>query len=429
MRKGQQKLSEFRKRLSQYLESLGYECFRRDKMKASDKWFCHAETPEVDAEFLVRDLRVINQSEVFCYGEGLAVDIASLPLQSKPDGYCPVEIGKTIAEFRTGLTTGVEFGYPNPYRETNDKGEVDWVYDYMKLVDRQNIGHNRFCAVERWRGRVDADFLWDYVICVNCLPLVTVAIEPDEKGDADCQRAYDAMRRELDEDYVLRAYVQFCVISNGVTTLVGSPVDSLENFKTWPSLMGEEPPVGFSVPAETAFVSLLRPDRLLDVLQNNIYIKYEENGRFDHFFGDYHQYFAILKIEEAMRAHFAKSDEPFCGYVDLLKSESGISNKLSNQAITCIWLSSLRLEYALMEVDDKNRQWVGFSSEITDEDIDDLHKTNDPKFFLFGPEFTFADYQRVVKEFPDASVVYFRQVPMDDEPFGECIYKASFSIC
>lgn len=426
MRKGQQKLSGFRNRLSQYLVSLGYECFRRDKMKARDRWFCHTQNPEVDVDFLIRDLMHINKGEAFFYGEGLTSDIASLPLHSKPDEYNPQPIEKTTAEFYKFLKSGMQFQYPNPYREYNDKGEIDWVQSFLKLVDYQNIGLNSFRAVERWQGRVDADFLWDYVICVNCLPLVAIVIESDEKDAACCQHAYEAMRRELDEDYVLRTYLQFCIISNGTTTLVGSPVDSLEDFKPWSSLMGEDPPVGFSVPAETAMVALLRPDRLLDVLQYNIHVVYRQDNTFLHCFGDYHQYFSLLKVQDAVKAHYLKSDKPFFGYVDLLKSESGLSNLFGNQAETCAMMACLRIVIGLMYADVLDKDIKGYTCGLDDEILDELRLVKEPLFLVFGPALSEADHHRLTTEFPDASIIQFRQLPVDGEDgIGECIYKAT----
>lgn len=429
MRKGQKKLSGFRSRLSQYLVSLGYECFRRDKMKVGDRWFCNGRNPEVDVDFLIRDLMHINKGEAFFYGEGLTSDIASLPLHSKPDEYNPQPMGKTTAEFCRYLKSGMEFQYPNPYREFNDKGEIDWVQSFMKLIDFQNVGLNSFRAVERWQGRVDADFLWDYVVCVNSLPLVAIVIEPDETDTACCQHAYEAMRRELDGDYVLRTYLQFCIISNGTTTLVGSPVDSLENFKPWPSLMGEEPPVGFSVPAETAMVALLRPDRLLDVLQYNIHVAYRENDSFVHYFGDYHQYFSLLKLQDAVKAHYMKSDKPFIGYVDLLESESGLSGYWGDQAETCAMLACVRVAMGLMYAGVSDRDLRGYSCGLDDEILDELRQAEESLFLVFGPMLSVADHHRLTAEFPDASIIQFRQLPGDGEDgIGECIYKATYPI-
>lgn len=429
MRKGQRKLSGFRKRLSQYLGSLGYDCFHRDRMKVNDKWFCYKQNPEIDVDFLTRDLTQINKGEAFFYGEGLTADIACLPPNFKDPFSMPIEEATNL--FHGYLKSGMEYEYPNPYREMNDNGEIDWVKNSMKLIDYQNVGANTFRAVECWQGREDADFLWDYVICVNTLPLVAIAIEPDEEGDAACQRAYEAMRHELDEDYVLRTYLQFCVISNGETTLVGSPIDTLDDFKPWPSLMGEEPPVGFQVPAETAVVSLLRPDRLLDVLQNNVRVEYRSNAQFRHFFGDYHLYFSLLKVQEAVMEHFSKSEEPFFGYVDLLKSEAELSSLVGSQAESCIMLAYFRLMPVLMQVDVCDRYLACYTCGLNAKILSELREVDKPLFLVFGSALTMADYHRLKTEFPDASIVQFRQLPLDkeeNEEIGDCIYKATFPI-
>lgn len=429
MRKGQRKLSEFRKRLSQYLGSLGYECFHRDRMKVNDKWFCYKQNPEVDVDFLTRDLTQINKGEAFFYGEGLTADIACLPPDFKDPFSMPIE--EATNQFHGYLKSGMEYEYPNPYRAMNDKGEIDWVKNCMKLIDYQNVGANSFRAVECWQGRVNADFLWDYVICVNTLPLVAIAIEPDEVGDATCQRAYEAMRHELDEDYVLRTYLQFCIISNGKNTLVGSPVDVIEDFKPWPSLMGEEPPMGFVIPAETAMMALLRPDRLLDVLQYNVHVEYRPGAKFCHFFGDYHQYFSLLKVQEAVKAHFTKSDGPFFGHVDLLKSETGLSNLVGSQAESCTMLVCFRLMSVLMQADVSDRYLTGYTGGLNKKVLGELRKIEKPLFLIFGPALSMADYHRLKTEFPDASIVQFRQLPLakeENEEIGDCIYKATFPI-
>ena len=429
MRKGQRKLSEFRKRLSQYLGSLGYECFHRDRMKVNDKWFCYKQNPEVDVDFLTRDLTQINKGEAFFYGEGLTADIACLPPDFKDPFSMPIE--EATNQFHGYLKSGMEYEYPNPYRAMNDKGEIDWVKNCMKLIDYQNVGANSFRAVECWQGRVNADFLWDYVICVNTLPLVAIAIEPDEVGDAACQRAYEAMRHELDEDYVLRTYLQFCIISNGKNTLVGSPVDVIEDFKPWPSLMGEEPPMGFVIPAETAMMALLRPDRLLDVLQYNVHVEYRPGAKFCHFFGDYHQYFSLLKVQEAVKTHFTKSDGPFFGHVDLLKSETRLSNLVGSQAESCTMLVCFRLMSVLMQADVSDRYLTGYTGGLNKKVLGELRKIEKPLFLIFGPALSMADYHRLKTEFPDASIVQFRQLPLakeENEEIGDCIYKATFPI-
>ena len=129
--------------------------------------------------------------------------------------------------------------------------------------------------------------------------------------------------------------------------------------------------------------------------------------------------------------HFSKSEKPFLGHVDLLKSEAELSSLAGSQAESCTMLAYFRLMPVLMQVDVCDRYLACYTCGLNKEILSELREVDKPLFLVFGPALTMADYHRLKTEFPDASIVLFRQLPLakeENEEIGDCIYKATFPI-
>ena len=92
---------------------------------------------------------------------------------------------------------------------------------------------NTFTVHEGWRGVLNDGVAWDLVISINSIPLVGVMLAPTTPGHRPCEEAYQLMRQQIDADPCFGTYCQFCLISDGKTTLVGTPDDPPEWFLPW----------------------------------------------------------------------------------------------------------------------------------------------------------------------------------------------------
>lgn len=182
-------------------------------------------------------------------------DVNKLKLPTYDPDY--LELAKVQYQFYSMMQFGVEF----PYGENQDK------FDQVQLIDYLDIKNNTFRIVEGWMGvRLDG-FYWDYIVMVNNLPVVGVVIKKTEEGNRPCEDAFFEMQCQLDDDRVFSTYVQMCIISDGTTTLYGSPSDAYEDFEPWGALCEEDK----DLPPELAtFAAVLRPETLLDILHNEV---------------------------------------------------------------------------------------------------------------------------------------------------------------
>lgn len=149
----------------------------------------------------------------------------------------------------------------------------------------------------------------DVIIYINGLPLVVMELKTFDE---------DASKASLDEAYAqlgsnsesngyrydiptLFNYNAFLVISDGVTTKVGTLTSKIDRYNEWKSEFGEK---GYGNNCVTKLDILINglfdTTRLLDVIKNNLFFIQDKNDKPIKIMSQYHQYFGVKKALDSI---------------------------------------------------------------------------------------------------------------------------------
>ena len=112
----------------------------------------------------------------------------------------------------------------------------------IKIIDWENPENNTFEFVENWQGALNDGFGWDFVLCVNAIPLCGIVIE---KPSETLQSALDMAQYQLDNDFQFPVYCHALVISDGEKMMIGDPWMDLDDFTEIGTLKEALRPVDF----------------------------------------------------------------------------------------------------------------------------------------------------------------------------------------
>ena len=414
MQKNSRKLNKFRKQVTELLEQFGYECYLKDGKERKPFAFSMCRTPRVDDVAIEDDLKKFNRGEAYFYCEntGTDLDFITRCYQLDPKDTTPLYLKRE--EFYEYLLTGQEYTY------TDDDDQEILVQ--VDVLDQQKVERNSFRAVRNWKGIQQNDFLWDFVISVNCMPLVAVVIEPTTPGNKPLQNALETLKRELEADKTFATYVQFCMVSDGTHTLVGSPTDVIEEYKPWNSLMGEE---STKEDPLMPFLSMLRPDRLINILTN--YIRIMDIGVEEtiSLLPDYHVFFAVEKALSAIQQ--MKEDEggpQEIGHIRLIEAEEDLSRSIfGNQAMTCMQLLEDRL--FLSDYIPEDMIVLQIPEEGSAEEK--MKGFNGRKYlFIIGPDVSYEFIGQLLENHPESKAIQIATAPLGPTLkrfIGPCLYS------
>ena len=112
----------------------------------------------------------------------------------------------------------------------------------IKIIDWEKPANNTFEFVENWQGALNDGFGWDFVLCVNAIPLCGIVIE---KPSETLQSALDMAQYQLDNDFQFPVYCHALVISDGEKMMIGDPWMDLDEFTEIGTLKEALRPVDF----------------------------------------------------------------------------------------------------------------------------------------------------------------------------------------
>ena len=114
----------------------------------------------------------------------------------------------------------------------------------IKIIDWENPENNTFEFVENWQGALNDGFGWDFILCINAIPLCGIVIE---KPSETLQSALDMAQYQLDNDFQFPVYCHALVISDGEKMMIGDPWLELDGFQEIGTLKEALRPVDFLV--------------------------------------------------------------------------------------------------------------------------------------------------------------------------------------
>jgi type I restriction enzyme, R subunit len=175
----------------------------------------------------------------------------------------------------------------------------------VKIVDFDHVENNVFQVfhqVEYKEGRNTR--IPDVVIYINGIPMIVMELKSfmEDATMATLENAYDQLGGCSEHDGyrydipTLFNYNAFLVISDGVTTKVGTLTSKLDRFNEWKSANGEK---GYDDSCtnklQIMIQGLFSRERLLDVIKNNLFFIKDKNDKPVKILAQYHQYFGVLK--------------------------------------------------------------------------------------------------------------------------------------
>lgn len=181
----------------------------------------------------------------------------------------------------------------------------------VRFIDFANPENNVFQVAHQIKfneGR--ANRIPDVIIFINGLPLVVMELKSfDESAtDATLEHAYTQLGSNSEHDGyrydipTLFNYNTFLVISDGVTTKVGTLTAKIDRYNEWKSINGEKGYDDNCVTKLNVLIDgLFDKNRIIDVIKNNLFFIQDKNDKPVKIMSQYHQYFGVKKALESIK--------------------------------------------------------------------------------------------------------------------------------
>lgn len=175
----------------------------------------------------------------------------------------------------------------------------------IKLIDFDNPENNTFQVCHQVKFNEGRNTrIPDVIVYINGLPLVVMELKSfdEDATEATLEKAFDQLGgNSKNSGYrydipTLFNYNSFLVISDGVTTKVGTLTSKIDRYNEWKSVDGEKGYDDTCVDKLDININgLFRKDRILDVIKNNIFFIQDKNDQPIKIMAQYHQYFGVNK--------------------------------------------------------------------------------------------------------------------------------------
>ncbi len=203
---------------------------------------------------------------------------------------CSIEGANLVAKniiFMDYLQQGIELSYVESGKKHNA---------IVYLVDYSNHNNNSFHVINQWTFIEKSTKRPDIILFINGLPLVLMELKSPSREDTDASEGYTQIRNYLQEIPSLFIYNSLCVISDQLTSKVGTITSSENRFMEWKTKDGSYENTQFAQ-FDTFFEGIFQQDRLIDLIKNFICFSHEGLDS-NKIFAGYHQYFAVRKAIE-----------------------------------------------------------------------------------------------------------------------------------
>ena len=180
----------------------------------------------------------------------------------------------------------------------------------IRFIDFHNIKNNVFQVANQLKFKESRNLrIPDVILFVNGIPLVIFELKSIEYNeDTFIERAYEQLGRNGEADGyrfdipTLFNYNAFLVISDGANNKVGTLTSDITRYNEWKSIDGE---VGYkknyAYKLDVLLEGLLKPERLLDVIKNNIFFMNSDKEKPVKILSQYHQYFGVKKAYDSIK--------------------------------------------------------------------------------------------------------------------------------
>lgn len=204
-----------------------------------------------------------------------------------------IEIGELAQKnevFMDYLQNGISARY---YENGEERSEI------VRLIDYQNQNNNSFIVSNQWTFIENSNKRPDVILFVNGLPLVLIELKSPSREDTDVSEAYRQLRNYMIEIPTMFVYNAICVMSDHLTSKVGTITSGEDRFMEWKTKDGNYEDTE-EAKFDTFFEGMFEKERLLDILKNFICFSNDGVQRIK-ILAAYHQYFAVKKAIESTK--------------------------------------------------------------------------------------------------------------------------------
>ena len=194
----------------------------------------------------------------------------------------------------------------------------------IRFIDFHNIKNNVFQVANQLKFKESRNLrIPDVILFVNGIPLVIFELKSIEYNeDTFIEKAYEQLGRNGEEDGyrfdipTLFNYNAFLVISDGANNKVGTLTSDITRYNEWKSIDGE---VGYkknyAYKLDVLLEGLLKPERLLDVIKNNLFFMNSDKEKPVKILSQYHQYFGVKKAYDSIKLSLKPQGDGKAGIV------------------------------------------------------------------------------------------------------------------
>jgi type I restriction enzyme, R subunit len=172
-------------------------------------------------------------------------------------------------------------------------------YLRVKLIDYEDGGKNSFVVVNQWTVVENEEKRPDVVVFINGLPLVVIELKSVSREETSASAAYRQLRNYMHDIPCLFNYNVFCVMSDMVTSKVGTITADEDRYMEWKTVDGDYEETKYAM-FNVLFEGMFEKSRLLDIIKNFVLFSRESDGT-KKILAGYHQYFAVKKAIETSK--------------------------------------------------------------------------------------------------------------------------------
>lgn len=180
----------------------------------------------------------------------------------------------------------------------------------IRFIDFDNIKNNVFQVANQLKFKESRNLrIPDVILFVNGIPLVIFELKSIEYNeDTFIERAYEQLGRNGEADGyrfdipTLFNYNAFLVISDVANNKVGTLTSDITRYNEWKSIDGEAGyKKNYAYKLDVLLEGLLKPERLLDVIKNNLFFMNSDKEKPVKILSQYHQYFGVKKAYDSIK--------------------------------------------------------------------------------------------------------------------------------
>lgn len=180
----------------------------------------------------------------------------------------------------------------------------------VQFIDFENINNNVFQVANQLKFKESHNLrIPDIILFVNGIPLVLFELKSiDYNEDTFIERAYEQLGRNGEsagyrfDIPTLFNYNAFLIISDGANNKVGTLTSDITRYNEWKSVDGETGyKKTYAYKLDVLLNGLLKPERLLDVIKNNLFFMNSDKEKPIKILAQYHQYFGVKKAYDSIK--------------------------------------------------------------------------------------------------------------------------------